>query len=180
MNFTNYRCQPFPGYFDPGTAVAQICTVGCLNCTSLTACSLCSSSFTLSGGLCYGTCPSRTYATSPNSASSTCNRCPFDCYTCDSSGNCLSCNSSVDFRQLSNNRCVPLAGYYQTGQEVAGKCPSICSSCSSLTSCSGCLSGYHLRGSRCESDCPTSNPFSSSNNASTCQDLFPKLYLGIL
>ena len=80
FNSTSFYCQPLPGYFDNLLPAAVPCTVGCLNCTSLTSCSLCSSAFSLINGLCYGSCPVRTYATSPNSVNSTCNRCPYDCY----------------------------------------------------------------------------------------------------
>lgn len=126
MNFSNYICEPFPGYFDNGVAMAVQCEVGCLNCTSLYSCTLCISSFTLNGGLCYGSCPVRTYSINPNSASSTCKRCPYDCYTCSSNGDCLSCSSTIDFRQLSGVRCVPISGYYESNETIAFKCPLGC------------------------------------------------------
>lgn len=113
INVNTGRCDPILGYFDNGIAVASLCMPGCLNCTSLNACISCKTSFTLLQGLCYGTCPSRTYPTNPNSpTSSTCMRCPYDCYTCSSNGNCLSCNGTTDYRTLSNGRCIPLPGYF--------------------------------------------------------------------
>ena len=158
--------------------MAAKCGVGCIACTSLTACSSCIASFTLTGGLCYGTCPVRSYATSPNSPSSTCNRCPYDCYTCYSNGDCLSCNQTVDFRTLTGTRCVPMVGYYQSGMQIAAKCPQECSACTSAQNCSGCSSGYFLQGVACLSNCPTSNSFSTSaSQPDTCQDLMPELYL---
>ena len=112
LNKTTWKCQPFPGYFDNnGADTCLQCMVGCLNCTSLTSCTKCDSSFTLNGGLCYGTCPIRSYPTVQNSMNSTCDRCPFDCFTCSSNRDCLSC-SYADFRQINGVRCIPIDGYY--------------------------------------------------------------------
>ena len=179
FNSTSFYCQPLPGYFDNLLPAAAPCAVGCLNCTSLTSCSLCSSAFSLANGLCYGTCPVRTYATSPNSANSTCNRCPYDCYQCDSSGNCLSCNSTIDFRELSGSRCIPMPGYYETNQPAAAKCPIGCTHCTSPSFCSSCTANFTLFNGSCQTTCPTGNPLSSSFDPATCQNLMPNLYLGI-
>ena len=142
LNQTSQRCQPIPGYYDAGVAVALRCEVGCLVCSSPTACSTCNSTFSLSGGLCYGPCPVRTYPNTSDTSNGTCQRCPYDCYTCNSNGSCLSCNSSLDFRQLSGTRCIPMAGYYESNQEVAAQCPTGCASCTSASSCSICSSGF--------------------------------------
>ena len=143
MNLTTRRCDPIPGYYDNNLTIAAPCSVGCTSCTSATSCQACSSNYQLSGGFCFGPCPVRTYANTSNSANSTCKRCPFDCYTCISNGDCLSCDSA-DFRYLSGVRCIPNSGYYESGQQMAGKCSSGCLSCTSLSNCSGCSSGYSL------------------------------------
>lgn len=44
---------------------------------------------------CIDTCPDRSFA---NLTDLTCDSCPYQCFTCDSSGNCLSCSASLDFR----------------------------------------------------------------------------------
>lgn len=171
-------CEPIPGYFDNGVAIAVQCEVGCLNCTSLYACTLCISSFTLNGGLCYGSCPVRTYSTNPNSASSTCKRCPYDCYTCSSNGDCLSCSSNIDFRQLSGVRCVPISGYYESNETIAFKCPIGCASCLSLANCTSCDTLFTFYNWTCQTYCPTNNSLSTGFDPNNCQDLMPNLYLG--
>ena len=61
--------------------------------------------------VCYDICPIRTFT---DSSTLVCKNCPYDCYTCDISGNCLTCNNVADFRYLntSSSRCVPLSGYF--------------------------------------------------------------------
>ena len=58
---------------------------------------------------CLVECPPRTFI---NLATLTCEDCPYDCYTCDTSYSCLSCNASTDYRVLSGSSCVPLPGYF--------------------------------------------------------------------
>lgn len=158
--------------------MAVQCAIGCIACTSLTACSSCIPSFTLNGGLCYGTCPARSYVSNPNSPSNTCNRCLYDCYTCSSNGDCLSCNQAVDFRTLNGSRCVPMLGYYQSGIQIAAKCPQGCTACTSAFNCSSCIEGYILYSNECRTYCPTNNPSISTYNSTVCQDLMPNFYAG--
>ena len=148
-----------------------------MSCTSATQCNDCSAGFLLSGGYCYGNCSVRTYSSS-NSSNSTCLRCPYDCYTCDSNSSCLSCSSVLDHRTLSNGRCIPEQGYYENNQTAAGNCPVGCTACSSPSHCSGCWSNFLFINNQCQTDCPTNNY--SAINSSTCQDLMPELYLGNL
>ena len=63
----------------------------------------------------------RTYCSSrffENTVNNTCDACPYDCYSCDGSGNCLSC-SSYDRKTMKNTsqRCVPRSGYYESGRK---------------------------------------------------------------
>lgn len=104
--------------------------------------------------LCHSSCPPRYY---PNTKTLACSLCPFDCLTCDSANNCLSCSSNADFRtwNLSTKRCDPSAGYFESGKTVSSQCPSVCSACTSLSFCSACVSGYYLRSDNlCYAFCP--------------------------
>lgn len=93
---------------------------------------------------CISECPVRTVLDSSNTM---CAFCTFDCYTCNSAGQCLSCNLSTDHRELNNNsRCVPITGYYEVYAVVAEKCPIGCSECSSNALCSICEEGFTLSG----------------------------------
>lgn len=83
----------------------------CLKCTA-SECSVCQSGgFVLSTNKKSCTCPSRTIF---NTATNICDLCPYDCYTCDLAGKCLSCSRNVDYRELNitSSRCQPLPGYF--------------------------------------------------------------------
>ena len=100
------------------------------------------------------TCPFRFWL---NTTSVQCEACPYDCYTCTSSGNCLSCNSTHDFRQLDQNtsRCVPIPGYFESNVTVSGQCSLGCMTCTSPTQCSVCLPRYLFNASTLSCDsCP--------------------------
>jgi proprotein convertase subtilisin/kexin type 5 len=129
------------------------CTAGCRTCLNASTCSSCSAGFFFQADrLCHSTCPLRMF---PNSTSQTCESCPYDCYTCNMSGACLSCNAAEDFRVLEGTRCVSLQGYYDNKITVSLKCPSTCATCSSPTACGVCLSGFYLRlDDMCYSTCP--------------------------
>ena len=91
--------------------------------------------------LCYSSCPKRFFT---NDQVRLCQPCPYDCYTCDQNGACLSCNIS-DNRILSvTQRCEPIDGYFDVGVQVALACPSGCLACSSLSVCSSCISNLFL------------------------------------
>jgi hypothetical protein len=47
--------------------------------------------------LCYDICPARYFT---DTQALVCSLCSYDCYTCNSTRACLSCNSTTDFRQL--------------------------------------------------------------------------------
>jgi hypothetical protein len=115
----------------------------------------------------------RTYAKTAGS-NVTCGYCPYDCYSCNSNGDCLTCNATTDFRELNGVRCDPLQGYYETEVTVAGKCPAACTTCTSLTVCTSCDPGFELSEFGCQTFCPTN---STNNDSSTCQDLMPNLYM---
>lgn len=59
--------------------------------------------------------------------------------TCDSNGSCLSCNSSADFREINNFRCIPLPGYYESNVTAAGQCLANCMTCTSGSDCQACF-----------------------------------------
>jgi proprotein convertase subtilisin/kexin type 5 len=105
------RCVPLPGYYENNQTVAAACPTGCSTCSSATNCSACSDGYNLQSNQCVlngsTSCPPRQY-----DYYGTCTACPYDCYTCNPSGYCLTCDGTNDHRQLSNNRCVPMAGYY--------------------------------------------------------------------
>ena len=73
------RCSPLPGYYEANTTVPGPCIANCILCSSDSDCSQCRERSTM--------------LSSPVS----CFACPFDCWTCDSNGSCLSC-SALDFR----------------------------------------------------------------------------------
>ena len=108
-------------------------------------------------------CPSRQIYVLSNSSTS-CQACPYDCYTCTNQGACSSCSATLDFRVLDPNssRCIPIDGYFDHNATVCVKCPNECSTCSSLTVCSACLPRYYLNSSTsscdsCPFDCFTCN-----------------------
>jgi proprotein convertase subtilisin/kexin type 5 len=155
LDTLNSRCFPMAGHFENNTVVTPQCSAGCSLCNNLTLCSSCfSGSFLRADGLCYSSCLQRTF---PNPVSLTCQVCPFDCLTCNSSGACLSCDSSVDHRVLdtTSGRCVPQVGFFQSNTAIAAQCPLLCASCFSLASCGSCQGGYFLRNdSLCYTGCP--------------------------
>jgi proprotein convertase subtilisin/kexin type 5 len=119
--------------------------------------------------LCYSSCPARKYS---NIITQICTACPYDCYTCDSNGLCLACNTTTDFRSLSEDRCVPLTGYYDNNYTMAVECPSGCHSCSSSTVCTLCQNNYYFISSDriCHSSCPIR--FYPDNNTQSCLACF--------
>jgi proprotein convertase subtilisin/kexin type 5 len=147
LNSSTGRCVASTGFFDNGTTVALSCPSSCASCQNLTFCQNClSGSYLRADHLCHADCSPRFVG---NSSSLTCDLCPFDCYTCDQTGVCLSCNATTDFRQLSviSGRCNPIAGYYESSMRVSARCPAMCSACSSSTNCGSCSMGYYLRSS---------------------------------
>jgi cysteine-rich repeat protein len=97
----------------------------------------------------------------------TCDPCAnYDCSTCDSSGNCLSCNAT-SHRQLDPNtsRCLPASGYYEDNSSfVAPACDPSCSSCTaaSSASCLSCAPGRVLNGTECPTCIAAAGPGCSS------------------
>jgi hypothetical protein len=70
----------------------------------------------LENTICTDRCPDRYI---PDLTIKACQRCPFDCLTCDSTGHCLTC-SQLDFRTFSSaaSRCNPINGYYENYTQV--------------------------------------------------------------
>lgn len=106
------RCLPLVGYFDNKTAVCVKCPNGCFACISLSRCISCLTGFFFnSDGLCYSSCPQRTF---PNVFARVCFPCYYTCATCSQPKTCSSCNSTYDFRVLNFTKesCQCLTGFY--------------------------------------------------------------------
>jgi len=88
--------------------------------------------------LCYNTSPPRYYV---DPVSQIVKKCPFDCFTCNPDGTCLSCNSTVDFRILdsASNRCVAMEGYFDNLVQICVRCMPFCQRCQSLAKCQYCM-----------------------------------------
>ena len=91
------RCLPKTGFYESNTTVAGTCPSACIECTSLTVCTNCKTGSYHYNQLCFSECPQRFFT---DSANKKCVPCLYDCQSCDGSGNCLSCNETVDFRTL--------------------------------------------------------------------------------
>ena len=103
--------------------------------------------------LCAKECPPRYY---PSLQTSTCQLCPYDCLTCDSSGNCISCDT-LDHRMLFSNisRCQATPNFYDNKSQICLPCPKTCLLCQSETYCISCRPGYYLNFMfQCAVDCP--------------------------
>ncbi|EAS04000.3 EGF-like domain protein (macronuclear) [Tetrahymena thermophila SB210] len=79
-------------------------------------------------------------------SSSNCMPCPISCAECLNSKQCTSCSSS-QFRIFSNYQCIPMQGYFDTGQAIAQKCSQQCKNCVNFaTNCISCRTedGYTM------------------------------------
>ena len=131
------------------------CPSSCLKCKSYAICLECAPGFFLrSDQLCYSSCPSRFF---PDSIDKVCVACPYDCLTCDANGNCLTCNSTSDFRSLSNSsfRCLPLVGFYDPFALAALPCINNCQECKSDTICINCKPNFYFLNHSCLLTCPS-------------------------
>jgi hypothetical protein len=107
-----------------------------------------------SNQICLGDCLPRYYSSVQTFS---CQRCPYDCYTCDSYGQCLTCDDSVDFRVFFRDigRCLPLPGYYDNLSQICLPCPLGCLLCQSETYCLSCNTGFFLDlDFMCTASCP--------------------------
>ena len=128
--------MPVTGYYESNVTVALPCMSNCDACLSATDCSSCLPYYLLT--------------TSGNMTS--CQACPFDCYTCDSSENCLTCDNTTDFRTQNGTRCLPISGYYESNVTVAGQCSVNCLLCTNSSICLSCLNNYSIILGQC--GCP--------------------------
>lgn len=126
--------------------------------------------YNISEQLCYDQCSVRWYG----STSMICLPCLYDCYTCSNGTTCSSCNATTDYRSLSTNRCIPLAGYYENGSTQAQPCSSPCATCVTTAShCLSCITGYYLNGTNClpcSSAITNCSDCSSSTYCTLCAD----------
>ncbi|KAL4442387.1 hypothetical protein ABPG74_005728 [Tetrahymena malaccensis] len=79
-------------------------------------------------------------------SSGNCIPCPISCAECQNSKQCTSCSSS-QFRIFSNYQCIPMQGYFDTGQAIAQKCSQQCKNCLNFaTNCISCRTedGYTM------------------------------------
>ena len=148
------RCVPLPGYFDNLTSTSAACSSGCVQCQTLDLCLECATDhYIFLDGLCYSQCPDRFFGSNQTKR---CSRCPYDCMTCDESGDCTSCNETNDHRRLFSDtqRCLPLPGYFDNLTQVGVQCFWKCNMCLNTQVCSSCIQGYYLSlVSSCESLC---------------------------
>lgn len=115
LNSSSGRCVPLDGYFESYVAISAQCPSSCFSCSSLSKCLHCNIHFYMRGdSLCYSTCQDRQFKDDLTLTCQPCASSAFDCLTCDLHGACLTCSSSLDFRQLnaSTSRCDPLPGYF--------------------------------------------------------------------
>jgi proprotein convertase subtilisin/kexin type 5 len=134
-------CVPKRGYCETDVPVAAKCPIGCDDCYSPTKCTTCSDGYSMQDGHCVikSACPPRQFEWY-----GACPPCPYYCLTCNPTMVCLTCSANVDFRVLSNYRCIPKTGYFESGVQVANKCPPKCSACYALNFCIACNQGYSL------------------------------------
>ena len=117
--------------------------------------------------MCYSSCLDRFYGDLVTLA---CLVCPYDCLTCNSGGNCLSCDGATDHRTINNqtSRCDPSVGYYESGVTVAALCPEGCATCINGQACDSCVSGFYLRADNlCYTTCLPR--FFKNTTARTCE-----------
>jgi proprotein convertase subtilisin/kexin type 5 len=127
--------------------MAGECLYACLRCSDANTCTTCRPNFYPSNGQCVqNICPPRMRLHDTNG---NCTACPYDCFVCDTNNYCLSCNATADFRELSGNRCVAIAGYFESGQTQATACPASCATCSSATQCTSCAAPLELSNGQC-------------------------------
>ena len=140
------RCVAIEGYFQVVSAVqsrllyvgavninliALKCSDGCRSCYSGTICRSCKRGYYLRAtgnkSLCDQKCPNRYYT---NQQTISCDPCPYDCFTCDIEGNCLTC-STKDHRRLFDitERCLCLPRYYDNGTSGCLQCDLTCTMC---------------------------------------------------
>ncbi|KAL4493949.1 hypothetical protein ABPG72_021966 [Tetrahymena utriculariae] len=153
--------------------LVDFCSSNCLTCNAQ-GCLTCQASYFLYISACVQNCPSNTY----QSSSTTCLDCNSNCKTCSSSGkpnNCQSCSGTLflstsgntctsnclinEFKNTSNNKCIP--------------CHSSCSTCSgsSNNNCLSCSGSSYFNSviKTCEPSCPDGTyPNSTGNICSQC------------
>jgi proprotein convertase subtilisin/kexin type 5 len=163
------RCLVLPGYFDNGTSVGAPCLPKCTMCLNLKVCSACVQGYYLSiASTCEDICQPRFGQARDASGGLICTQCPYQCYQCDSAGNCTTCNAQLDHRVLNNYtlRCECLPGYYENRTVSCPSCPSGCATCSSPALCSSCSLGYFFLADACLLVCP--QRFYGQSGSNTC------------
>ncbi|KAL4470077.1 hypothetical protein ABPG72_008736 [Tetrahymena utriculariae] len=79
-------------------------------------------------------------------SSGNCMPCSVSCAECQNSKQCTSCSNS-QFRIFNNYQCIPMQGYFDTGQAIAQKCSQQCKNCVNFaTNCISCRTedGYTM------------------------------------
>jgi len=166
---TGSRCVANQGYYDDGVnAMSVKCSPTCFACNSSNTCTQCyQSSFLDLSSQCVQNCGVRFFI---NTTILKCQSCPYDCYTCDSSGLlCSTCNFTTDFRtiNLTSMRCVPSDGFYESSITVSAPCPTCCATCTSSTQCTSCKTSCYLNlNFSCLTSCP--NRFFKDNSTWRC------------
>ena len=92
--------------------------------------------------------------------------CPYDCYTCNSNGTCITCDDVTDHREFNSDtlRCDSQRGYFDNQVTISVKCIPSCSSCLSYTFCTSCNSGYSFQPNNACKSLNTCSPRMIYNN----------------
>lgn len=112
---------------------------------------------------CVYACSDRYYpATYADNISKNCQPCSYDCFRCDNSTVCITCNVTTDFRQINPTtlRCDPIAGYYDAGITVAQPC--------NYPKCCGYTPITYIEGSSCVVACPSGFVENSTKACVSC------------
>ena len=124
----------------------------------------------VSNNTCYDYIPERYFIDGYNELQS----CLYDCYTCTNNTQCTQCNATTDFRTMNttDNRCIPLTGYYDNIVTTAVACITPCFTCTSVTACLSCVNTTYLLGTSCLSCMSNCEFCNSSSNCQTCSNYY--------
>ncbi|EAS05890.2 zinc finger lsd1 subclass family protein (macronuclear) [Tetrahymena thermophila SB210] len=140
------QCSCKTGFFDIN-GNCDSCSQNCDQCTSQSACTLCSSNYYLFiDSTCVSSCPKTFLVDSSNTK-------------------CICRPNSF----LQDNKCICNSGFLELNGECL-QCPQNCEICASLTNCLTCSSSYYLNVDKsCVSQCPDTFIGDSVNRQCLCR-----------